>query len=603
MKSNKFLIHQRLQLQKPQCKFGDSGICCTNCLMGPCRINPKNEKLSKGTCGANGDIIVARNFIRMIAAGTAAHTDHTRDLIFLLKKLGKEKTAKSYKVLNPSKLQSLAKKLKVKGETNKNSLLKKVSKALEKEFYNFNPTSKLINSTAPKKRVKTWKRLKVFPRNPDREICECLHRSHIGVDANPESLLLQGIRTSLADGWISSMIATYISDILFGAPKLTKSKIGLGVFKRDYVNIIVHGHNPALSTKIVEAALNKKNEKLALEAGAKGINVVGMCCSGNELLMRTGIPFAGNFLMQELAITTGMVESIVVDYQCILPSLVDIAQCYHTLIITTEDKAQIPGSIKIEFNYEKAEEIAEKIVKLSIENFNNRQEHLIQEVKFTKEVIAGFSAENLIETFGGVEKLTKLFKTGKLKGIVAMVGCNNPKAEQNNHVVITKELIKKGILVVGTGCWGITATMEGLMTVEASQLASRELKDLCESLEIPPCIHMGSCVDCSRILLLFSEISKVLGIDIPDLPLACSAPEWMSEKAISIGTYFLGTGLLVHSCISPPISGSQKVKEFLTSEIEKKLGGKFLIEKNPPHAAHLIYNHIINKRKKLNWPT
>lgn len=476
---------------------------------------------------------------------------------------------------------------------------------LEKEFGKPDDEPlKLLMGTAPKKRIKVWNKLGVMPRAIDREICECMHRTHIGVDADPASLLLHGVRTSLSDGWSGSMMATILSDILFGTPKPIKTMANLSVLKEDYVNIIVHGHNPILSMKIVEVAQSKEMQNLAKKYGAKGVNVAGMCCTGNEVLMRQGIPLAGNFLMQELAIVTGAVEAMIVDYQCIMPALVDVAGCYHTKLITTEPKAHIPGAIHIEFEPGKADEIAEDIIKIAIENFQHRPKERVHIPRYKSEVIAGFSVEAILEALGGtLEPLINALKDGTIKGIAGIVGCNNPKIKHNHsHVMIAKELIKRDILVVGTGCWGIAAAMDGLMSLDAIKLAGDGLKKVCEALGIPPCLHMGSCVDCSRILIALGALADALGVDVPDLPAVGSAPEWMSEKAVSIGTYFVASGVFTHLGTIPPVLGSQKVTKLLTDDVEDLIGGKFYVEPDPMKAAETMYNVIIEKRKKLKWP-
>jgi len=594
----------RLLEQQPQCAFGQLGVCCRNCAMGPCRIDPFGSGPTKGVCGASADTIVARNLLRMIAAGAAAHSDHARDVVEVFKGVAEGKL-KYYKLTDTEKLNSLAEALGISTEgKDEHKIARELAEVLELEFGKPGDEPLRMLALAPKKRIKIWEKAGVLPRAIDREVCECMHRTHIGVDADPVSLLLHGVRTSIADGWSGSMMATYLSDILFGTPKPIKSEANLGVLKEDYVNIIVHGHNPILSTKIVEVAMREDMQKLAKKYGAKGINVVGMCCTGNEVLMRLGVPLAGNFLMQELAVITGAVEAIIADYQCIMPAIVDVAQCYHTKVITTEPKGHIPGAIHIEFSAEKADEIAEKIVKIAIENYPNRPRDRMHIPKHKIEMVAGFSVEAILEALGGtLEPLINALRDGTIKGIVGIVGCNNPKVKHNySHVTLAKELIKRDVLVVGTGCWAIAAAMHGLMSPKAINIAGPGLKKICEALNIPPCLHMGSCVDCSRILIVLGALADALGVDISDLPVAGSAPEWMSEKAVSIGTYFVASGVFTHLGVVPPVMGSNKVTKILTEDIEDVIGGKFYVETDPVKAAETIYNVIIQKRKKLGWP-
>ncbi len=596
--------HRYLE-QQPQCSFGLLGICCRNCNMGPCRIDPFGYGPQRGVCGATADTIVARNIVRMIAAGAAAHSDHARDVLKVFK-LTAEGRIKTYKITDPDKLVWLATVLGIEvGDRRIEDIAVDVANILEKEFgkQDDEPLS-LVKALVPKKRLKVWMKAGIAPRNIDREICECMHRTHMGVDADPVSLLLHGARTSLADGWSGSMMATLLSDILFGTPKPVKSVMNLGVLREDMVNIIVHGHNPILSMKIVETAMRDDIQEYARKYGAKGVNVAGMCCTGNEVLMRLGVPIAGNMLMQELAIITGAVEAIIADYQCVMPAIVDVAGCYHTKIITTEPKMHIPGAVHVEFEPEHADEIAEKIVKIAIENFPNRSRERVRIPKHKVEVVAGFSVEAIVEALGGtLDPLVDALRNGTIKGIVGIVGCVNPKVKHNySHVVLAKKLIENDILVVGTGCWSIAAGIHGLLSPSAAEIAGPGLRKICEALKIPPCLHMGSCVDCSRILIALKALAEALGVDIADLPAAGSAPEWMSEKAVSIGTYFVASGLLVHLGTVPPVMGSRKVTKLLTEDIEDVVGGRFYVEPDPEKAADTIIEVIREKRRRLGWP-
>ncbi|MEM0191925.1 MAG: anaerobic carbon-monoxide dehydrogenase catalytic subunit, partial [Candidatus Korarchaeum sp.] len=468
-----------------------------------------------------------------------------------------------------------------------------------------NEPLRFLNAYAPKRRKELWNKLGITPRAIDREVTEIMHRTHMGVDADPLSLIAQGLRAALADGWSGSMMATMFSDVMFGTPKPIRIWSNLGVLREDAVNVMVHGHNPLLSMKIAEVAKDPELVELARSLGAEGgINVVGMCCTGNEVLMRLGVPIAGNFLQQELAIITGALEAVIVDYQCLMPALVDVASCYHTKIITTEPKARIPGAIHIEFDKAKAEESAKKIVRLAAENFKNRVKERVFIPKEKMEAMVGFSVEAILSALGGtLEPLADALRSGKVKGIAGVVGCNNPKVRQDSsHVAITRELIANDVLVVGTGCWAIAMSKHGLFKPEAAELAGPGLREVCKALGIPPALHMGSCVDCSRMLIALAALSEHLGVDMSDLPVVGSAPEWYSEKAVSIGSYFVASGLFVHLGTVPPVLGSPKVVEILTKGAEELLGGKFFVETDPHKAVKAMLEHIREKRRKLGWP-
>ncbi|RDD53268.1 MAG: anaerobic carbon-monoxide dehydrogenase catalytic subunit [Candidatus Korarchaeota archaeon NZ13-K] len=596
----------RYLAQQPQCGFGLLGVCCRNCNMGPCRIDPFGYGPSKGICGASADTIVARNLMRALAAGAAAHSDHARDIVEVFRGII-DGWAKDYGITDEGKLINMAKALGI--ETEGKGIMeiaKEVVEIAEMEFGKpGNEPLRFLNAYAPEKRKRLWERLGMTPRAIDREVTEIMHRTHMGVDADPLNLIAQGIRAALADGWSGSMMATLFSDVMFGTPKPIKVWANLGVLREDAVNIMVHGHNPLLSMKIVEAAKDPELVELARSLGAEGgINVVGMCCTGNEVLMRLGIPIAGNFLQQELAIITGALEAVVVDYQCIMPSLVDVASCYHTKVITTEPKTKIPGAIHVEFDKARAEESAKKIVRMAVENFKNRMRERVLIPKEKMEAVVGFSVEAILSALGGtLEPLAEALRSGKIKGIAGIVGCTNPKVRHDSsHVTITKELIANDILVVGTGCWAIAMSKHGLFKPEAAELAGPGLREVCKALGIPPALHMGSCVDCSRMLVALAALADHLGVDISDLPAAGSAPEWYSEKAVSIGTYFVASGLLVHLGTVPPVLGAPKVVEILTRGAEDLVGGKFLVETDPQKAARAIIDHIMEKRRRLGWP-
>jgi len=590
----------RLEKQQPQCGFGQLGICCRNCNMGPCRIDPFGEGPTKGVCGATADIMVARNLLRMIAAGAAAHSDHGRDLAhtFLLVAEGK---GNGYEIKDQDKMMALAAEygIETQGRT-KEEIALDLAKAIYAEFGKQEGPIQFTRR-APEKRVELWQKLGVDPRGIDREIVECMHRTHIGVDNDYTNLILHGIRTSISDGWGGSMIATDLSDVLFGTPEPVKAVANLGVLKEDEVNIVVHGHEPTLSEMIVAAASDPELVELAKKHGAEGINVVGMCCTGNEILMRHGIPIAGNFLQQELAIITGAVEAIVVDIQCIMPSLPDVAACFHTKVISTSPKAKFPGATHIEFEEARGYEIAKEIVKTAVDNFPNRSAAKVSIPDVKAECIVGFSLEAILKALGGsLDPLIEAIKSGAIKGIAGVVGCNNPKVKQDyNHVNLVKELIKNDILVVNGGCNAIACAKAGLMTLEAAEQAGEGLKGVCKKLGIPPVLHMGSCVDNSRILMALAAMAKALGVDIPDLPVAGAAPEWMSEKAVSIGTYFISSGVFTVLGTVPPVLGSANVTKLLTEGAEDVVGGKFAVETDPFKAAQLMIDHIMAKRRAL----
>jgi carbon-monoxide dehydrogenase catalytic subunit len=565
--------------------------------MGPCRIS---KKAPLGVCGADGDVVVARNFGRFVAGGSAGHSDHGRDCIEALHAVAHGQT-EDYTIKDEAKLLRIADEL---GIATEGRVVLEIAKDLC-ELFLANYGSRLDELSflcrVPEKRKEIWKKLGITPRGVDREIAEMMHRTHMGCDNDAANTMLHSARTCLADGWAGSMIATEISDILFGTPTPRKSKASLGVIKKDQVNILVHGHNPIVSEKIVEAVNDPELIALAKEKGATGINLAGLCCTGNELMMRQGIPMAGNHLMTELAIVTGAVELIVVDYQCIMPSLVTVGNCYHTKMVTTADKAKFTGAEHVKFEMHNGMEQARKVVRMAIERFPLRNNNRVDIPEGTIELVTGFSNEVLLGALGGtLSPLIEAIKAGKVRGAVAIVGCNNPKYQQDHcNVNLTKELIKKDILVLVTGCVTTATGKAGLLVPEAIEMAGPGLKEICGSLGIPPVLHMGSCVDNARILQLAALLANELGVDISDLPLAGSSPEWYSEKAAAIGTYCVASGIYTHLGHPPNITGSELVTNLALEGLDTLLGACFGIEPDPFRAAELIDQRIRQKRKAL----
>ena len=598
-------VWDRYEGQDPHCNFCVQGLSCRNCAMGPCRISntPEGHKHRLGVCGANADVIVARNFGRSVAAGAAAHSDHGRDLVETLHAIATGKT-QDYTIRDPEKLQRLAEEIGIPvANRGINEVAGEVSKAFFDEFGITKGELAFINR-APEQRRTLWDKLGVTPRGIDREIVEMMHRTHMGVDNEAVSLLLQAMRIALSDGWGGSMIATELSDIIFGTPEPHASFANLAVLKKDQVNILVHGHNPIVSEMIMAAAEDPELLALAKEKGAAGINLAGLCCTGNELLMRQGVPMAGNHLMTELALVTGAVEMVIVDYQCIMPGIVQVADCYHTKIVTTSPKAHFAGAEHVEFNVGNAKENAKKLVRMAVENYGKRDAGRVEIPGTPVAQTSGFSNETLLKAMGGsLDPLIEAIKSGSIRGAVGIVGCNNPKIKHDHgHTTLARELIKRDILVLDTGCASVALAKNGLKTPEAAQWAGSGLAGVCRALGIPPVLHVGSCVDNSRIIHLCGLLAKALNVDISALPVAAAAPEWYSEKALSIGLYAVGSGIFTVIGPTPAITGSETVTNMALSGLEQVVGASFAVEPDPAKAAVLIDERIRIKRTALGLP-
>ncbi len=596
----------RLDAQLPQCGFGKLGVCCTNCSMGPCRIDPFGNGPELGVCGADADTIVARNFLRAVAAGTSAHSDHGRTVAEVFLATAKGET-KDYELKDIPKLMRLAEEFGVKTDGREvNEIAIDVGTIALKEFGKHEGVQ-LMTKRAPAARQEIWKKQGVTPRAIDREVTESLHRTGMGVDQDYKNILKQASRCALADGWGGAMLATELQDVLFGVPYPGKGEINMGVLKDDEVNIIVHGHEPILSEMIAAASQSPDMLEEAKKVGAKGITVAGTCCTANELLMRHGIPIAGNFLNQELVVATGAVELMAVDVQCIMQGLTNLVKHFHTKLITTADKAKMPGVEHVEMDERNALDIAKKLVQTAIDNYKNRGEVHIPKEKMT--AVGGFSFESIKYMLGGKYRasfrpLNDNIMNGKIRGIVGVVGCTNPKVTQDyEHTKLVKELIKRDVLVLTTGCATIACGKLGLNNPkEALDLAGPGLREVCETVGIPPVLACGSCIDNSRLLVSCCEIVREggLGDELADLPVVGACLSSIHEKATAIGQYFVASGTpVVFGREMLPVLGSKNVSDYLLNGIEKDLGGKWILESDPIKAADIIIGLIEKKRDAL----
>ncbi|MHC5037060.1 MAG: anaerobic carbon-monoxide dehydrogenase catalytic subunit [Planctomycetota bacterium] len=587
--------------QQPQCKFGEQGNCCRHCSMGPCRV--RDDKL--GICGATASTVAARNFGRMVAAGTAAHSDHGRGVAETFMAAAKGE-AEGYEIRDEKKLFLTAQRLNLPTE---GKSAKDVAIAVgEKAMSEFGQQHGEIQFThrAPEKRLAIWRELGVVPRGVDREVVEMMHRTTIGVDQDYRNIMMQASRCALADGWGGSMIATELQDIMFRTPVPIKSRVNLGVLRDDMVNIIVHGHEPLLSEMIVHASRDKELQDLAGKKGAKGINIAGICCTANEILVRHGIPIAGNFLQQEAALVTGAVDAMVVDVQCVMQSLVDVASKYHTKVINTSTKAVMPGTTRIIFHEHDAVNSSKAIVKAAVENFPNRG--AVEIPKEASDVVVGFSHETIEYMLGGsfrssYRPLNDNIMNGKILGIAGVVGCNNPRTVHDQvHTELVKELLANNVLVVETGCAAIACGKCGWMTPEAAmEAAGPGLREVCQAVGIPPVLHSGSCVDNSRILIAATEIVREggLGDDIDQIPAIGVAAEWMSEKAVAIGQYFVASGAKVYFGGLPLFEGGEEFHEYLINGIEADFKAKWAFESDPHKLAGRCMDDLRTKRAGL----
>lgn len=570
--------------------------------MGPCQIIDGVESMI-GVCGATASTVVARNFARIVAAGTAAHTDHAREMV-----MGFIETAKGntpHEIKDVDKLHKMAEVFGVETEgRDKNEIALELG---EKALAEFGQQKGILTMTkrAPEKQQKIWKEKGVEPRGIDREVVETMHRTHMGVDQDYKNIMKQAARCSLADGWGASMLSTELTDIMFGTPVPRRAIVDLGVLREDQVNVTVHGHEPLLAEALCLAAEDEEMQALAKKVGAKGINLAGVCCTGNEILMRRGIPVAGSFIQQEMVLATGAVEAMVVDVQCVMQSVAQVVKGKHTDIITTNYRAKMPDAVHLQFEEEDPMGSAKKILTHAINNFKKRGEYYIpKENKL--DVVVGFSHETINYMLGGrfrqsYRPLNDNIINGRIKGVGALVGCEHYKYSDDVHFKIATELLKNNVLVLATGCAAQALGRRGLMRPEAAaEYCGAGLAEVCETVGMPPVLHVGSCVDNSRLLIALTEMVREggLGEDISEVPACGTAPLWMSEKAVAIGQYFVTSGAHV-IFQNLPVTGSKEMNEFVLQGMKEEYGASWDYEEDPVKLAQKMIKAIDGKREAL----
>ena len=603
----------RYKAQQPQCRFGLQGVCCRICIQGPCRIIPNKPGADAGICGAKDYTIVARNVVRYVAGGASCHSDHARHVAHTLLEVA-EGNAPDYKITDPDKLRQVAQRIGIDvAGKEENELAKEVALAALNEFgRQTDEPCTWLETTVTDGRNQKFLHCNVAPSSIDRTVVEMLHQTAMGMDADPVNIIFGGIKTALAD-YVGMHIGTDLSDILFGTPEPVKSEANLGTIKEDYVNIAIHGHEPTLSSMVVQAA--REMDDAAKKAGAKGVNVVGICCTGNEMLMREGVYLATNSAAQELAVVTGLLDAMVVDIQCIMPSLRQLTECYHTELITTSKIAKIPGATHVPFREATAMADARSMVEMAIAAYGQRDAAMAKPSQYKSKAIAGFSTEALMNLFKAVNPknpisvLTDAILSGELRGVTVMAGCNNQKGvHDEGHLAVAKELAANDILILATGCSAISSAKHGLANWDAVEQYAGEgllkfLTRLAEANELegelPLVFHVGSCVDNTRAADLCTLMAKELDVDVPKVPFGASAPEAMHEKAVSIGTWCVAMGLPTHVGVMPHIEGSQLVYGIATQIARDVYGGHFIFETDPVKGAQKLLEKLDDRAWKL----
>ncbi len=604
--------------QQPQCSFGLSGLCCRRCLWGPCRLSIKGDKRkSRGICGADTNVVVMGNLLRGLAAGCAAHGQHAKEVIETLILTAEGKTG--FEIVEKGVILDLAKRFHLDTGKPFDQLAAAAGKILLDDLSRVDEAEmKTLLAYAPQERINTWREMGILPRSAFYEIVEALHKTTLGGDSDWKDLAKQELRTALAYCFSTLFGSSLATEALFGIPRPRTVELNYGILENSCVNILIHGHNPPLAEKIIEKIESPEIQRLAEDSGAQGIQLAGMCCTGLELLARHGIPSLGGILAQELIIGTGAIDAVIVDMQCVVPGFKTVADCWGTEIITTSQSNRIPGATHIPFDPIKADEIALEVARRAVGAYSRRHHSKTNIPAVKTKAIIGFSLEAILDAFGGRKNLLELLESGKIKGIVTVVGCNTTKVPyENSHVIIARELIKHGILVTTTGCSSQALLNAGLCSPAAAELAAEGLREVCQERGIPPVLAVGACVDNTRTIRLFIELAEEAGLPINKLPFLFSGPEPGNEKSIGQGVTFLALGVSVHQGFPGPIPvpipiaregsdclddydrGGNDVADFFAEGIHDLLGSRVYSEPYPNLAAKLIQMHI--RRKRLEW--
>lgn len=593
----------RFDKQQPQCGFGMAGICCKICNMGPCKITSKSPK---GVCGADADLIVARNLLRSAAAGVAQHGMHGREVILSLKWAAEGKL--DLPILGQQKIKDTAKAFGIK--TERRSIKKIASELADVLLDDMSRTVpgdyKIIEALGSEERKKVWKELDILPISAYHEVFESYHKTGVGTDGDWKSIMQQFLRCGLAftySGVVSTSIAT---DGLFGVGDRVTSKVNIGALKKGYVNIAVHGHLPTLVSEIVRVGQEEKFINLAKEAGAKGIRFYGICCSGLSAMYRyAGVIPLSNAVSAELVLGTGALDLWIADVQDVFPSIMEVAKCFRTTVVTTSESARLPGAERFEYDHHhsnigETRELAEKIVLRGIESFKDRQGIPVYIPPYEVDAEVGFSPEYVHKHYGSMKPLYEAIKEGKILGIVNIVGCNNPKVVYEKCVIdVANALLRNNILILTNGCASFPLMKMGYCNVSGQEHAGESLKEFLG--DLPPVWHVGECIDNTKSSGIFAGVAGEAGKPLYEMPFAFTSPEWSNEKGIDAALGFRLMGINSYHCVEAQIHGSKNVIEFLKEGTKDLLGSVMVVNPNPDALGEKIVADIIEKRKALGW--
>ena len=594
----------RTEDQKQKCGFGLQGVCCRLCANGPCRITSKSPR---GICGADADTIVARNFLRAVASGSACYIHVVENTALNLKHVGETKgLIKSQKALD-----YLADKLGI-DESDKYEKCIKVANAVLDDLYKpRHEKMELVDKIAYEPRVKKWKELGIMPGGAKSEVFDGVVKSSTNLNSDPVDMLMNCLSLGISTGLYGLTLTNLINDIMLGDPVIRMAPVGFRVIDEDYINIMITGHQHSTFSSFQEKLTQPEVVNLAKNAGAKGFRLVGCTCVGQDLQLRGEhyqdifAGHAGNNFTSEAVLSTGAIDMVVSEFNCTIPGLEPIADKLNVKMICLDDVAKKKNAEYIYLDRNKYDEIDMKLINEALGSYKSRRSQVqidIPKDHGYEKSLTGVSEKNLKEFLGDSWKpLVDLIANGTIKGVAAIVGCSNMTAGGHdvNTVELTKELIKRDILVLSAGCSTGGLENVGLMSPGAEELAGDNLKTVCKTLGIPPVLNFGPCLAIGRLEIVATELAEYLGIDLPQLPLVLSAPQWLEEQALADGAFGLALGLPLHLALPPFITGSKVVTEVLTESLKNITGGHVIVNPDPKSSADQLEEIIIDRRQKL----
>ena len=594
----------RTEDQKVKCGFGLQGVCCRLCANGPCRITPKSPR---GICGADADTIVARNFLRAVASGAACYLHVVENTARNLKKLGESKGV----IKGEKTIDELAQILEIEANDRHEKCIKVAQKVLDDLYKARDEKMELVEKIAYAPRVKKWKEIGIMPGGAKSEVFDAIVKSSTNLNSDPVDMLINCLNLGISTGLYGLTLTNLLNDVILGEPVIRTAPVGFRVIDKDYINIMITGHQHSTFAHFQDRLKDKDIVNLAKEAGAKGFRLVGCTCVGQDLQLRgehyqeVFVGHAGNNFTSEAVLSTGAIDMVLSEFNCTIPGLEPIADKYKVKMVCLDDVAKKVNAEYIPFDRENVESISENLINKALESYKERRNVVEIDIPSDhgyEKSLTGVSEKNLKEFLGDSWKpLINLIAEGKIKGIAAVVGCSNMTAGGHdiNTVELTKELIKRDIIVLSAGCSTGGLENVGLMSPGAEELAGDNLKEVCKSLGIPPVLNFGPCLAIGRLEIVATEIAAGLGIDLPQLPLVLSAPQWLEEQALADGAFGLALGLPLHLALPPFITGGKLVTEVLTEKLKDLTGGHVIVNPDPKSSAEQLEEIIIDRRQKL----